>query len=132
MKDCIADAFRKGALQHVVDSQPMVALYTRQAMFDAATQRYTPDNEVRGDGYQSGGLRLEGATVVETSQGFSLVMHSPVWQNATITACGAMIYLAADAGRAIRFIDFGRDISSTNDSFRIKFPSAEDGGVVGI
>ena len=132
MRDCITDAFKIGTLKHIADSDPRVALYTKLATFDKTTQTYTPDNEVRGVGYQAGGMKIEGGEVVEDSQGFVLVMHSPVWQNATIVARGAILYLAGDGNRAVRVFDFGRDVTSTNDQFRVKFPGLADGGVLGL
>lgn len=132
MKDCITDTFRRAVLEQIIDSRPMLALYTRQAQFDATQEYYTSDYETKGTGYQAGGVRLEGGEVVETPQGYALVFHGPVWMNATITARGAMIYLAEDSGRAIRLLDFGRDVSSTNDRFSVKLPAAAEGGVIGL
>lgn len=132
MKDCITDTFRRSVLEHIVASRPMLALYTRQAQFDASQECYTSDYETKGVGYNAGGVRLEGGEVVETPQGYALVFHSPVWMNATITARGAMIYLADDGGKAVRLLDFGRDVSSTNDRFSVRLPSAAEGGVLGL
>ena len=130
MKDCVTDAFLKNPLEHILRSRPMVALYTNIAQHDHTLERYTPENEVRGDGYQPGGYKLEGGVVIETERGFTLLFHSPVWQNASIKARGAVLYLADDNGRAIRVIDFGKDIVSTNGPFTVKFPGAVDGGII--
>ena len=132
MKECITDAFRRGVLRWILDADPRVALYTRQANFDRTMAAYTPENEVRGIGYQPGGARLEGGEIIETETGFVLVAHSPVWDNATITARGAVLYLAGDAGRTVRLMDFGRDIASTNDRFRVKLPGLAEGGVLSL
>jgi hypothetical protein len=132
MRDCIADSFRRGALEQVVASRPKIALYTNLAQYDQTLEKYTTENESRGDGYQPGGYLLEGGVVIETPLGFVLLFHSPVWQNATIKARGAVLYLADDANRVIRLIDFGKDIVSTNGPFTVKFPGAADGGVIRI
>lgn len=132
MKDCLPDSFKRGVLEYISGATPMIALYTRQAGLDDNTPRYTPDNEVRGDGYRRGGERLEGTSIEATEGGFALVAYNPSWANATITARGALIYLAGDTNRAVRVIDFGRDVSSTNDMFRITFPTAADGGIISI
>ena len=113
-------------------SRPKVALFTNLAQYDHTLEKYTSENEVRGDGYQPGGYALEGGVVIETTQGFTLLFHSPVWQNATIKARGAVIYLADDANRVIRLIDFGKDIVSTAGPFTVKLPGAADGGVITI
>ena len=67
MKDCVADSFRRGALEHIVKSRPKVALYTNLAQYDHTLEKYTSENEVRGDGYQPGGYTLEGGVVIETA-----------------------------------------------------------------
>lgn len=130
MLDCISNAFRKGALEHIVKSRPKIALFTKTAQLDETTERYTAENEVRGLGYQAGGQELEGGVVLSSDGGFVLVFHSPVWQSATVTARGALIYLADDGGRAVRVIDFGRDVTSTNGPFTVKLPGVADGGVL--
>lgn len=132
MRDCVTDAFRRNPLEHAIRSRPMLALFTNLAQYDHELEKYTAENEVRGDGYQPGGYRLEGGVIVETPLGFTLLFHSPVWQNATIKARGAVLYLADDSNRAIRVIDFGKDIISTNGPFTVKFPGAADGGVIKI
>lgn len=132
MIDCVSDSFRKGALEHIVKSRPKMALFTKLAQLDEETERYTAENEVRGLGYQGGGVALEGGVVLDSEAGFVLVFHSPVWQNATITARGALVYMADDGGRAVRVIDFGRDVTSTNGDFTVKMPEAADGGVISL
>lgn len=132
MKSCITDAFRVEALAHVSDCGAMIALYTRAAQFDRKTARYTSENEVVGTGYQAGGMKLTGGEIIETELGFVLTFHSPVWQNATITARGAVIYLPGCNNKVVRVMDFGRDIVSTNGPFTVQLPSAADGGVLGL
>jgi hypothetical protein len=44
-------AFRRGVLEHILNSRPKCALFTKAAALDANTQRYSPENEVQGGGY---------------------------------------------------------------------------------
>lgn len=102
------------------------------AQHDDCCARYSPANEVRGEGYTPGGIELEGGVVLPTEDGFALLFHSPVWRNATITARSGVIYLADDGGRAMRVIDLGGDITSTNGNFTVKMPGADTGGVISL
>ena len=133
ISDSITAAFRKGVLEHILNSRPKIALYTKSASLDAGTERYTPENEVIGDGYQSGGLELGKGVILSTPEGdYALVFHSPVWSSATVKARGALIYTADDQGRAIRVIDFGKEIVSTNGPFTVKLAGAAEGGILAI
>jgi hypothetical protein len=124
-------AFRRGILEHILNSRPKCALFTKAATLDADTQRYSPENEVQGEGYQAGGMELEGGTILPGPDGgLALVFHSPVWKVATVNAYGAVIYLADDAGRTVRIICFEKNVISTNGPFTVKLAGAADGGVV--
>lgn len=130
MTDCVTLTFRRGVLEHILALRPKLALYTKVAQMGEKTSRYSPDNEVRGVGYQSGGMPLSGGKVEEIKDGLVLSFDDVQWPNATITARWALIYLADDAGRAIRVIDFGKDVTSTNGPFTVLLPAAGDGGVI--
>ena len=132
MSDCVALAFRRGMLEHILALRPKLALYSKVAQLNEKTARYSSDAEVRGDGYQPGGVPLSGGKISETKDGLTITFDNVVWQNATIAARQALIYLADDAGRAVRVVDFGKDIVSTNGPFTVYLPSAADGGVVTI
>lgn len=119
-------------LDHVLASRPKIALFTKTADLSDKTLRYSSEGEVRGAGYIQGGVALSGGAVKETKDGFVLSFDNPVWQNATITARGALIYLADDAGRAVRVVDFNKDITSTNGPFTVLLPTPSEGGVVTI
>ena len=133
ISDCITAAFRRGALEHIINSRPKIALYTKLASLDAGTERYSPENEVRGEGYQHGGMELDkGAIMPAPDGGFALVFRSPVWPSATVTARGAVIYMADDGGKTVRVIDFGKDVTSTNGPFTVKLAGVADGGTLTI
>ena len=124
-------AFRRGILEHILNSRPKCALFTKAATLGADTLRYSPENEVHGEGYQLGGMELEGGTILPGPDGgLSLVFRSPVWKVSTINAYGAVIYLADDAGKTVRTICFEKNIISTNGPFTVKLAGAADGGIV--
>ena len=104
-----------------------IALFTNAATLDAATTAYSTSNEVTGTGYTAGGNTLT-ISQVPTSTGTTAFLDfaDTTWSSATITARGAMIYLA-DGGTnpAVAVLDFGSDKTSTAGDFTIVFPAAD-------
>jgi len=94
---------------------------------DAATTAYSATNEVAGTGYVAGGNTLTISTN-PTSTGTTAFLDfaDTTWSTATITARGALIYLA-DGGTnpAVAVLDFGADKTSTAGDFTIVFPAAD-------
>lgn len=106
-----------------------VALYTSSASLDATTTAYTTSNEVSNSGtnYTTGGQTLT-ISAVPTSSGTTayLDFSDVTWASATITAAGALIYLAnGTTNPAVAVISFGGDKSSTAGNFTIQFPAAD-------
>lgn len=104
-----------------------IALFTSAASLDAATTAYSATNEVAGTGYTAGGNTLTISTN-PTSTGTTAFLDfaDTTWTTATITARGALIYLA-DGGTnpAVAVLDFGADKTSTAGDFTIVFPAAD-------
>lgn len=83
-------------------------------------------NEVTGTGYTAGGV---GSLVTiekdSANNRVDLKFADVVWNNATVTAKGAVIYVAkggaATADNLIAYVDFNQPISSTNASFAVTF-----------
>jgi hypothetical protein len=104
-----------------------IALFTSAASLDAATTAYSATNEVAGTGYTAGGNTLTISTN-PTSTGTTAFLDfaDTTWSTATITARGALIYLA-DGGTnpAVAVLDFGADKTSTAGDFTIVFPAAD-------
>ena len=104
-----------------------IALFTSAATLDAATTAYSATNEVVGTGYVAGGNTLT-ISQVPTSTGTTAFLDfaDTTWSTATITARGALIYLA-DGGTnpAVAVLDFGADKTSTAGDFTIVFPAAD-------
>ena len=104
-----------------------IALYTSSATLDATTTAYSVTNEVSGTGYSAGGETLVIATNPTSSSTTAYLDFDDVtWSTATITARGALIYLA-DGGTnpAVAVLDFGSDKTSTAGDFTIVFPAAD-------
>ena len=104
-----------------------IALFTSAATLSAATTAYTTSNEVTGTGYSAGGNTLT-VSQVPTSTGTTAFLDfaDTTWTTATITARGALIYLAnGTTNPAVAVLDFGGDKTSTAGNFTIQFPAAD-------
>ena len=106
-----------------------IALYTSAATLDASTAAYTATGEVSnsGTGYTTGGNVLT-VSQVPTSTGTTawLDFADTTWSAATITARGALIYLAnGTTNPTVAVLDFGSDKTSTNGDFTIIMPTAD-------
>ena len=104
-----------------------IALYTASATLSSTTTAYTTSNEVVGTGYTAGGNTLT-VSQIPTSTGTTAFLDfaDSTWAAATITARGALIYLAnGTTNPAVCVLDFGSDKTSTNGSFTVIFPAAD-------
>jgi hypothetical protein len=104
-----------------------IALYTSAATLGAGTTAYTTSDEVVGVGYTAGGNTLT-ISQVPTSSGTTAFLDfaDTTWSSATITARGALIYLAnGSTNPAVAVLDFGSDKTSTAGNFTIQFPTAD-------
>ena len=104
-----------------------IALYTSSATIGASTTAYSATNEVSGTGYTAGGNTLT-ISQVPTSSGTTAYLDfaDTTWTNATITARGALIYLAnGTTNPSVAVLDFGSDKTSTAGDFTIQFPTAD-------
>lgn len=116
-----------------------VALYTSAATLSAATTAYTapvdpnadPTNtgEVSqtGTGYTAGGETLTISTVPTSSGTTAYLDFSDVtWPAASITAAGALVYLAnGTTNPAVAVLSFGGSKTSSSGDFTIQFPVAD-------
>ena len=104
-----------------------IALYTSSATLDAATTAYSVTNEVAGTGYSAGGNTLTISTNPTSSSTTAFLdFADTTWSTATITARGALIYLAnGGTNPAVAVLDFGSDKTSTAGDFTIQFPTAD-------
>lgn len=107
-----------------------LALYTSSATLGAATTAYSATNEVANSGtYSAGGLTLvaNSANLSGTTAYIDFADTSAT--SATITARGALIYNSTPThtytNPACFVLDFGSDITSTNGTFTITFPTPD-------
>ena len=124
----IPTSFKAEILQGIHDSADTykIALYTSAATLGATTTAYSATNEVSGTGYTAGGQVLSGFNV--TTSGITAILDfttDPSWENATITARGALIYNSSKSNKAVYVLDFGSDITSTNGTFAITLPTPD-------
>lgn len=122
----LVDSFFVEMLQGIHDASDTyrIALYTGNATLSAKTKAYTTDGEVFAEGYGAGGQPLTGYRAL-LDRGFGLLdWDDPVWQRATITARGALIYNYSKLNRALAVLDLGKNFTSTNGTFTIEFPEA--------
>ena len=103
-----------------------IALYTSSASLGATTTAYATTNEVSGTGYTAGGVTLSSQAVAYDSSNNVAYFDSadPSWSSATITARGALIYNNSKSNASIAVLDFGSDLSSSNGTFQVQFPTA--------
>lgn len=109
------------------------------------TSSYTPDqdshdnfddvtNEVTGTGYTAGGATLGSAavTVDNTDNEGVFDAADATWAAASITARAAVIYKStgvASTSKLICYLDFGTNITSSNDTFTVQFDAE---GIINI
>lgn len=85
-------------------------------------ERYSTAGEAKGVNYTPGGKTLPPPTYASTDTSASMTFTGDVtWQNATIAARYAMIY-HTETLYALKVIDFGTVVSSTNDTFKLSMP----------
>ena len=133
ISQAMCTSFKVGVLDGTFDfssgtSQTFkIALYTSSASLDATTTAYSATNEVSGTGYTAGGETLTIAANPTSSGTTAYLDFSDVtWTSATITANGALIYLADGATNpAIAVLAFGADKTSTAGDFTVQFPTAD-------
>jgi hypothetical protein len=128
------NVFKVGMLDGIYDLSSTttqtfkMALYTNAATLNQNTTAYTNIGETSGPGYTAGGNTL--TILVNPTTGGSgdiafLSFADSVWNSATITARGALVYLAnGTTNPAVCVLDFGSDKSTTGGTFTVQFPSA--------
>lgn len=108
-------------IQNLLTDTLYIALYTAFADIGANTTAYTTDNEVVGTGYTAGGIALTGVTINSYNGTVYINFNNAVWNPASFTARGALIYNVSKANRSIAVLDFGADKTCSN-SFTITMP----------
>lgn len=120
--------FLKGL--HQPNDEYKIALYTDRADINSATQRYTYAEEVQAQGYEAGGVVLQGYKAGIIDDIAYITFNVADWQNSSIAARGGMIYNATKGSAAIVVVDFGETMKSSVGLFRVEFPVPSVNGAV--
>lgn len=99
-----------------------MALFLATADLGAGTTVYTTTGETSGAGYVAGGKTLTGVTVLTSGTTAYVDFADPIWDPASFTARGALIYNASKSNKAIAVLDFGSDKTATT-IFTVQMPA---------
>jgi hypothetical protein len=110
------------AQQNIATNTLKLALYTGLATLGPSTATYDTSYEVVGTGYTAGGVTLTGVTISASANGVVYVdFDNAVWNPATFTARGALIYNSTQSNKSVAVLDFGSDKTCQN-SFTVQMP----------
>ena len=114
------DQILKGEHDLLTDTIKL-ALYASNATLNEDTTVYSVTDEVSGPGYSAGGVVLTGVTIT-VGDGVIYVSFDPaVWDPASFTAAGGLIYNASKGNKSIAVLSFGADKTATN-TFTVQMP----------
>ena len=102
-----------------------IALYNANANLDATTAAYTTVNEVTGTGYTAGGKPLVISTAPTINQQYNTTYVSfanAVWNPASFTCRGALIYNQTKGNKSVAVLNFGSDKTCIG-SFTVTLPA---------
>lgn len=114
------DQILKGEHDLLVDTIKL-ALYTSSASLDENTTAYSVTHEVTGGGYSAGGVVLTGVTINTADKIVYVDFNDAVWNPASFTAAGGLIYNASKSDKSIAVLSFGADKIATN-TFTVQMP----------
>ena len=124
LRQGLTTSFKKEILlgQHNLETNTLkIALYTALATLDENTTEYTTTNQITGTGYTAGGKTLSGVSVSTSGLIAYVSFDNVVWDPASFTARGALIYNASVSNKSIAVLDFGSD-KQTTTKFTIEVP----------
>ena len=99
-----------------------LALFTAFATLGPNTTVYDTSYEVAGTGYTAGGYILTGVSINTSANGVVYVdFANSVWNPASFTARGGLIYNASKSNKSIAVLDFGADKTCSN-TFTVQMP----------
>jgi hypothetical protein len=124
LRQGLTTSFKKEILlgEHNLETNTLkIALYTALATLDENTTEYTTTNEITGTGYTAGGETLSGVSVSTSGLIAYVSFDNVVWDPASFTARGALIYNESVGNKSIAVLDFGSD-KQTSTKFTIEVP----------
>ena len=99
-----------------------LALYYSTADLSESTTVYSATNEVVGTGYSAGGVVLTGVTINTADSVVYVDFNNAVWNPASFTTAGGLIYNASKSNKSIAVLSFGADKTATN-TFTVQMPT---------
>ena len=99
-----------------------LALYYSTADLSESTTVYSATNEVVGTGYSAGGIVLTGVTINTADSVVYVDFNNAVWNPASFTTAGGLIYNASKSNKSIAVLSFGADKTATN-TFTVQMPA---------
>ena len=99
-----------------------MALFLASADLGASTTVYSTAGETSGVGYTAGGEVMTGVTVLTSGTTAYVDFDNTLWNPASFTARGALIYNASKSDKAIAVLDFGSDKTATT-TFTVQMPA---------
>ena len=99
-----------------------LALYDDNADLSETTTVYSVTNEVSGTGYVAGGETLTGVTINTSGSTVYVSFDNVVWNPASFTTAGGLIYNASKSNKSIAVLSFGATKIATN-TFTVVMPT---------
>lgn len=115
----------KGNIDTDTDSFKVLLVTSSYTAAKSHSKRSDITNEVSGTGYTSGGtsISLTLNSINNTNNQVTISFSTPSWTSATFTARGCVVYKsrggASSADELVCFVDFGADVSCSNDTFSL-------------
>lgn len=121
----ITTSFKREMLQagqDLLTDTLKLALYTSTATLNTDTTAYTATGEVTGTGYTAGGIVLTGVTLNSYNGVVYVNFDNAVWDPASFTARGGLIYNVTKSNKSVAVLDFGADKTATS-TFTVTMPA---------
>ena len=110
------------AVHNLLTDTIKLALYTSSATLDENTTVYSVTDQVVGTGYSAVGVVLTGVTLSTANNVVYIDFNDAVWNPASFTAAGGLIYNASKSNKSIAVLSFGADKIATN-TFTVQMPT---------
>lgn len=110
------------AVHNLLTDTIKLALYTSTVTLNEDTTVYSTTNETSGTGYVAGGIVLTGATINTSNSVVFVNFNNAVWNPASFTTAGGLIYNASKGNKSIAVLSFGGDKTATN-TFTVQMPT---------
>jgi len=107
---------------HQPGDEYRIALYSASAKIGPTTKAYTTEGEIKGIGYNAGGVALKGHRTGIIGKNAFITFDDVVIKSATFAAAGAMIFNASKGNAALIVLSIGSEKHVYNSTFELKFP----------